>query len=335
MIIKDVKTGSIFSLCLPHKYVYLLLEQNHFDQANLPQLGTPNFGVNDLVWLQNQPLALAQYWTTRSQTSFYEDRWWGWICLVQEKFWFQKPLNSGDSCLYLMSHVIQILEPSELQRYCHIFIELHLLQFYIMISSEHIYSWMIIGMQKQVTLVCHKWFLMLRNIYLQWSNELFPSQTQNISKHSNSWTSDVYNMGVILVELVTSLKPVDAHQCDPNLSNSALLFIHHMKEGILDDIIDPRLLEIVEHSVSISPARLWKLRSSILSVASIAYRCLALMGNDRPSMVEVEHSLHEISCKLHAPETEDMDEGIVALRQPCVIDWWCSDNGQQRKYHKL
>ena len=69
----------------------------------------------------------------------------------------------------------------------------------------------------------------------------------------------MYNMGVILMELVTSLKHVDAHQCDPNLSNSALLFIHHMKEGILDDIIDPRLLEIVEHSVSISPERPWRL----------------------------------------------------------------------------
>ena len=65
--------------------------------------------------------------------------------------------------------------------------------------------------------------------------------------------SDVYSMGVILVELITSLKPVDAHRRDPQFSNLALLFIHHMKQGSLDDIIDPRLLEIVEHSLSISP----------------------------------------------------------------------------------
>ena len=64
--------------------------------------------------------------------------------------------------------------------------------------------------------------------------------------------SDVYSMGVILVELITSLKPVDVHRCDPQFSNLALLFIHHMKEGRLDEIIDPHLLEIVEHSVSIS-----------------------------------------------------------------------------------
>ena len=64
--------------------------------------------------------------------------------------------------------------------------------------------------------------------------------------------SNVYSMGVILVELITSLKPVDVHRCDPQFSNLALLFIHHMKEGRLDEIIDPHLLEIVEHSVSIS-----------------------------------------------------------------------------------
>ena len=42
------------------------------------------------------------------------------------------------------------------------------------------------------------------------------------------------------------------------------------------------------------------------------------MGNHRPSMMEVEHFLNEISCKLHATRTENVDEGIVALPQPCV-----------------
>ena len=125
-------------------------------------------------------------------------------------------------------------------------------------------------------------------------------------------------MGVILLELITSLKPVDADQRDPQFSNLALLFIHHMKEGSIDEIIDPRLLVIVEHSVSVSRDRPWRLRSSILGVASIAYRCLGLMGDDRPSMIEVEHLLHEISNKLHASRSEDMDEEIVALLQPCV-----------------
>mgnify|MGYP000196815459 CR=1 FL=1 len=135
-------------------------------------------------------------------------------------------------------------------------------------------------------------------------------------------------MGVILLELITSLKPVDADQRDPQFSNLALLFIHHMKEGSIDEIIDPRLLVIVEHSVSVSRDRPWRLRSSILGVASIAHRCLALMGTDRPSMMEVEHLLHEISCKLHATSTENMDEGIVTLPQQCVTGVVTMENNE-------
>ena len=135
-------------------------------------------------------------------------------------------------------------------------------------------------------------------------------------------------MGVILLELITSLKPVDADQRDPQFSNLALLFIHHMKQGSLEEIIDPRLLEVIEHSVSISPQQTWRLRTSILSVASIAHRCLALMGNDRPSMMEVEHLLHDISCKLHATSTENMDEGIVTLPQQCVTGVVTMENNE-------
>ena len=32
-------------------------------------------------------------------------------CLVQHKIWFQKPLNFGDNCLYLLSHVCILQGP--------------------------------------------------------------------------------------------------------------------------------------------------------------------------------------------------------------------------------
>ena len=111
--------------------------------------------------------------------------------------------------------------------------------------------------------------------------------------------SDVYSMGVMLVELITSLKPVDTDHRDPQFSNLALLFLHHMKEGSLEEIIDPRL-EIIDDSVSTLSRQAWRIRSSICSVASLALRCLELTGRDRPSMMEVEHELREISRILHA-----------------------------------
>ena len=43
----------------------------------------------------------------------------------------------------------------------------------------------------------------------------------------------------------------------------------------------------------------------MLAVASLAHRCLALIGDDRPSMIEVEHELREILRKLHVSEAKD------------------------------
>ena len=131
--------------------------------------------------------------------------------------------------------------------------------------------------------------------------------------------SDVYSLGVVLVELITSLKPVDTHHRDPEFYNLALLFIHHMKEGSLNEIIDPRLEMVGESLKSVSRERASRIRSSILGVASVAHHCLALMGHDRPSMIAVEHELREISRKLlYATGTADeAEESTVALIQPC------------------
>ena len=139
--------------------------------------------------------------------------------------------------------------------------------------------------------------------------------------------SDVYSMGVMLVELITSLKPVDTHNRDAKFSNLALLFIHHIKEGILEEIIDPRL-EIIDNNVSISQEQASKIRSSILGVASLAHRCLALIGNDRPSMMEVEHELHEISRKLHATGTAGVSEESLPFVQSYEAGAVIMDNNE-------
>ena len=74
-------------------------------------------------------------------------------------------------------------------------------------------------------------------------------------------------------------------------------------------------MEIVDSSVSISQEQAWRIRSSILAVASLAHRCLALVGNDRPSMMEVEHQLREISSKLDGIRTESVAEESLPLLQ--------------------
>ena len=139
--------------------------------------------------------------------------------------------------------------------------------------------------------------------------------------------SDVYSMGVVLVELITSLKPVDTHHRDPQFSNLALLFIHHIKEGTLAEIIDPRL-ELLDNNVSISDEQAWRIRSSILGVASLARRCLALIGDDRPSMMEVEHELHENSRKLHATRFDDVLEESIVLLQSRVAGAVIMENNE-------
>ena len=129
--------------------------------------------------------------------------------------------------------------------------------------------------------------------------------------------SDVYSMGVVLVELIASLKVVDAYHLNPQFSNIALLFMHDIKEGKLVDIIDPRR-ELLEHSVSISHEQVWRIRSSFLGITSLAHHCVALIGDDRPSMMEVEHELHEILRRLHATGTEAMaEEESLPLLQSC------------------
>ena len=130
--------------------------------------------------------------------------------------------------------------------------------------------------------------------------------------------SDVYSLGVMLVELITGLKPVDNLYRDPQFSNLALLFIHHIREGTVEEIIDPRL-EIVDNNVSISEEQAWRIRSSILSVASIAHRCLAIRGHDRPSMMEVEHQLHGNSRELHDMAIGGAPYESVALLEGCEV----------------
>ncbi|MCO5576990.1 hypothetical protein L7F22_030811 [Adiantum nelumboides] len=109
--------------------------------------------------------------------------------------------------------------------------------------------------------------------------------------------SDVYSFGVMLVELISGLKPVDSRTREPQFTNLALLFINHMQEARGEDIIDPRLV-MPSMLSNDKPLDVMMVRSSIMAVAGLAHQCLALHGNDRPSMNLLADELRHIACAL-------------------------------------
>uniref|UniRef100_A0A6M2EFJ8 Protein kinase domain-containing protein n=1 Tax=Populus davidiana TaxID=266767 RepID=A0A6M2EFJ8_9ROSI len=102
--------------------------------------------------------------------------------------------------------------------------------------------------------------------------------------------SDVYSFGVVLVEIITALKAVDFSRPHSEV-NLAALAIDRIGRGCVDEIIDPYL----------DPNRdAWTL-TSILSVAELAFRCLAFHRDMRPTMLEVAEELEQIRLSAWIP----------------------------------
>ena len=102
--------------------------------------------------------------------------------------------------------------------------------------------------------------------------------------------SDVYSFGVVLVEIITALKAVDFSRPHSEV-NLAALAIDRIGRGCVDEIIDPYL----------DPNRdAWTL-TSILSVAELAFRCLAFHRDMRPTMLEVAGELEQIMLSAWIP----------------------------------
>ncbi|XP_028120729.1 LEAF RUST 10 DISEASE-RESISTANCE LOCUS RECEPTOR-LIKE PROTEIN KINASE-like 1.1 isoform X1 [Camellia sinensis] len=107
--------------------------------------------------------------------------------------------------------------------------------------------------------------------------------------------SDVYSFGVVLVELISSMPAVDItrHKQDINLSNLA---INRIQNRTLDELVDPTLGFKSDSSIE----------RMITSVAEVAFRCLQLEKEMRPTMDEVLEALKDIKQY----KNENTGEGI-------------------------
>ncbi|KAL2531611.1 Protein kinase family protein [Abeliophyllum distichum] len=112
--------------------------------------------------------------------------------------------------------------------------------------------------------------------------------------------SDVYSFGVVLIELISSLQPVDTnrHRLDINLSNMAINKIHNRT-----------LHELVDQSLGFEMD--CNTRRMITLVAELAFRCLQQERDMRPSMEEVLEVLRGVQNeKLNAHKVEVVDISV-------------------------
>ncbi|KAJ4974083.1 hypothetical protein NE237_007257 [Protea cynaroides] len=107
--------------------------------------------------------------------------------------------------------------------------------------------------------------------------------------------SDVYSFGVVLIELISSKPAVDInrHHNEINLSNMA---INKIQNQALHELVDPALGFDSDYAV----------KRMTTSVAELAFRCLQLEKEMRPSMDEVLDTLKEIEKEDYKVEKAEL-----------------------------
>ncbi|XP_052152556.1 wall-associated receptor kinase 5-like [Oryza glaberrima] len=112
--------------------------------------------------------------------------------------------------------------------------------------------------------------------------------------------SDVYSFGVVLVELLLRKEPifVDESGLNKNLSN---YFLWEIKARPIREIVASQVLEEATED-------------EINTIASLAEECLRLQGDERPTMKEVEMTLHFLHSKINVVEQRNNERR--PLQQP-------------------
>ncbi|XVF39223.1 hypothetical protein PTKIN_Ptkin01aG0018400 [Pterospermum kingtungense] len=108
--------------------------------------------------------------------------------------------------------------------------------------------------------------------------------------------SDVYSFGVVLIELLTGQKVVSFERAEEKRV-LAMYFISLMKEDRWQEIVDPRVLKHGNADMQLK------------EVAALAWRCVRVKGEKRPTMKEVAHELAGLQAMTPHPWSKSNLEG--------------------------
>lgn len=123
--------------------------------------------------------------------------------------------------------------------------------------------------------------------------------------------SDVYSFGVVLIELVSSLPAVDINRHEDEI-NLASLAVNRIQNRVIHELIDPSLGFESDPSIE----------RMTLSVAEVAFRCLQLGKDMRPTMKEILEALMEIRAYKDDNAGKMIDDGsaLTTIRPPTLPD---------------
>ena len=111
--------------------------------------------------------------------------------------------------------------------------------------------------------------------------------------------SDVYSLGVVLLELISGMKAVD-HTRDKRDMTLADLMVSKIQMGLLHQVVDPVLLLDTDAM------------NGVDAVAELAFRCVQTEKDDRPDSKEVVAELKRIRnrTRIQRGSTQDADENV-------------------------
>ncbi|XP_058106484.1 probable receptor-like protein kinase At5g24010 [Magnolia sinica] len=127
-------------------------------------------------------------------------------------------------------------------------------------------------------------------------------------RHHLTDKSDVYSFGVVLLEILSARPAVD-HSVSGDQVNLAEWAVGMQKKGLLEQIIDPRLMGQIDPN-------------SLKKFAETAEKCLAEYGVDRPTMGDVlwrlQYALQLQEMAMHRETHDDSAMNAVGLPLPNV-----------------